>query len=84
MFGGRNQERSTGRYPGGNLLETTHPGWRGDEIPCKQLGEVSQLLALVLIRRGCLGCVWNEWKRTFPTQQRKTSAGPAVCEERRT
>lgn len=34
-------------------------------LPCKQLGEVSQLLALVLMGQECPGCVWSEWKRTF-------------------
>lgn len=58
------RERPTGRYPGGNLLESTTQDGEADEIPCKQLGRVSQLLAVVLLGQECLGCVWSEWKRT--------------------
>lgn len=55
----------------------------------RQLGEVSQLLALVLMGQECLECVWSVWKRSFQlswwgSHQGKAPAGPAVCKERRT
>lgn len=77
------RERPTGRYPTGNLIRD-HPSRME-----RQLGEVSQLLALVLMGQECLECVWSVWKRSFQlswwgSHQGKAPAGPAVCKERRT